>query len=630
MIKEAQSLPTTRRGFDVFQVLLDDESAAIRVVFFNRSYLAEMLTPGKRMLVYGAPKLVKGGLALHSPEFDLLREGEEPHRVTGWLPVYEKLGPLTPRRVRNAVREALSGLGELEDVLPESLRASLRLPGYDAALRALHMPPETVTGELLEARRTPAHRRLAFDEFFFLELGLAIRKTLRQAERREGGYTITDALRQKLAKLLPFKLTGAQQRVLKEIGDDLRQAWPMNRLLLGDVGSGKTVVAALGMVVAAENGYQAALMAPTEILAAQHARSMGELLRPAGLGVERLSAGMPQAEQRVVRSRLKSGEARLVVGTHSLISEKVEFQRLGFAVIDEQHRFGVLQRADLARKGEHPDVLVMSATPIPRTLAMVLYGDLDVSVLDEKPPGRKPIRTVIRRAQDRERVMAGLERALSEGRQVYVVRPAVEEGKRELRSAKEGLAEYSERFPNARVALVHGKMPAAERQAALAAFGAGEVDILVATTVIEVGIDVRSASVIVVEDAECFGLAQLHQLRGRVGRGDLRSYCVLIASEEAEASSLERLAVLGETDDGFRVAERDLEIRGPGELAGTAQSGYPSFRVADLVRHQDLLLQARELAFELAAEGDVMASKHPLHREALRRHGARLRLADAP
>ena len=627
-VLSARLIRTRGRGMEILTVLLDDGTGALPLVFFNRGYLGQWMTPGTRLVVHGTPRLTGRKVELHSPDFDLVRPGEDPADALGWLPVYEKVGPLTPKRMRAAIRTALSGIEEAPDPFPPDLLASYRFPGRLEALRAVHRPaPETDAAALAESR-TPGHRRLAFEEFFLLELGLALRRFRRRAERRSGGYAIDDALRARLSALLPFELTRAQRRVVAEIEEDLRAPWPMNRLLMGDVGSGKTVVAALAMMAAAENGWQAALMAPTEILAQQHAGSLQRLLAPAGQRVELLTAGLPAPLQREARERIASGRSRMVVGTHALFSESTAFARLGLVVIDEQHRFGVEQRADLAAKGTHPDTLVMSATPIPRTLAMVLYGDLDVSILDEKPPGRRPIRTVVRLHEQREGVMEGVRRALAEERRIYVVRPAVEEGSAGLKAAEEGLREYADRFPDVPVALVHGRMKAAERQRNLERFAAGEVRILVATTVIEVGIDVREASVIVVEDADRFGLAQLHQLRGRVGRGDVKSYCVLLASGEAGPEALARLKVLEETDDGFKVAEQDLRMRGPGELAGTAQSGLPSFRTADIVRHQDLLLAAREAAFRLVDEGGEAGVPPALREEALRRHGDRLRLAE--
>lgn len=628
LISSVHRARTRRRGIELLTLLLDDGTAAVPVMFFNRSYLGDFMTLGGRLLVHGAPRWGRRGIELHNPEFDLLKPGDDPAFVTGWVPVYEKLGPLSPRRLRAVMREVLVGLGPLDELLPPDLVNRLGFPERRDALTAVHRPGPDVESRELEARRTPGHRRLAFEEFFFLELGLAIRRQRRRLERRDGGQRIDAELVAKLRGLPPFRLTGAQERTLAEIFDDLRADWPMHRLLMGDVGSGKTIIALLAMLAAVENGLQAALMAPTEILAHQHAANLQRLLLPVGMKIDLLTAGLAPASQRETRERIRSGAAKLVVGTHSLISGKVSFARLGLAVVDEQHRFGVVQRADLAAKGQHPDVLVMSATPIPRTLAMVLYGDLDISVLDEKPPGRPPIRTVVRTAEERERVLEGVRRALAEGRQIYVVRPAIEDRGAGIKAARAGLEEYTTRFPEARAALVHGKLSPAERQENLDRFAQGQIQLLVATTVIEVGIDVASASVIVVEDADRFGLAQLHQLRGRVGRGDVRSYCVLIASAGAGDEALERLRVLEETDDGFKVAEKDLELRGPGEFAGTAQSGAPTFHVADLVRHQDLLLAARREAFALVEGGGEARVRPSLRAETMRRHGERLRLAE--
>ena len=618
---------TRRRGMEILTVSLDDGTAIVPVVFFNRSYLGDYMQPGARLLVFGTPTADMYGPSFRNPEFEILRPGEDPNARLGWSPVYERIGPLSPRRVRAALAEILGGLAPLPDPLPESLRAARGLPAREEALRAAHLPPPETDAADVAARRTPALRRLAYEEFFFLELGLALRRARRRAQRRGRPLAPAPTLLDELAALLPYRLTGAQRRAAEEIWRDLAEPFPMNRLLLGDVGSGKTAVALLALLAAVRAGRQAAMMAPTEILARQHATNLQALLAPAGIKLDLLTAGLPAARQRDARERIADGRARIVVGTHSLISDKVAFKDLGLAVIDEQHRFGVEQRAVLSEKGAAPDLLVMSATPIPRTLAMVMYGDLDVSLLDEKPPGRGGVRTIVRGPAQRERVLAGIDLALEEGRLIYVVHPAVDEGPAGLRAAERGFAEYRARFPRAKAALVHGRMSPAERFANLEAFARGEVQLLVATTVIEVGVDVRAASVIVVEDADHFGLAQLHQLRGRVGRGDQKSYCVLMASDGADAEALERLRVLASTEDGFRVAEKDLELRGPGELAGAAQSGYPSFLAADLVRHQDLLLAAREDAFALVEQAGADKIEPSLVAEARRRFGARLRLA---
>ncbi len=629
LVRDVSIGRTRKRHLDVLTVVLDDGTAALRVVFFGRAYLSEYIRPGARLLVHGAPRYVRGGLELHGPEFEVLRPEEDPNAQTNYVPVYEKLGPLSGRRLRAVIADALDGIGDPEDLVPTEFLRRRGLPSLGAALREAHQPDPETPADLVERKATPALRRLAYEELLVLELALALARARRRLDLRGRVVTIDAALRETLRSLPPFTLTGAQERALAEIEADLIAPWPMSRLLLGDVGSGKTVVAALAARIAIGNGLQSALMAPTEILANQHAATLQRLLLAEGIKVDLLTASLPASEQERVRGRIAAGQARIVVGTHALISEKVRFKNLGLAIIDEQHRFGVEQRAELVAKGAKPDLLVMSATPIPRTLAMALFGDLDVSVLDEKPPGRKPIRTIVRRADQRERVFEGLGVALAEGRRVYVVRPAVEEGNAGLRAAEEGLREYQRRFPQVRVALVHGRQRAAERQAALADFQQGRVQVLVATTVIEVGIDVPEASVMVVEDADRFGLAQLHQLRGRVGRGDVKSYCVLVASEDASPTALERLAVLESTDDGFQVAEKDLEVRGPGEVAGTAQSGVPTFRVADLVRHRDLLLAAREDARRLGSETgrreDLPAALLAL---VMRRFGEKLRLAD--
>lgn len=627
LVSGLRRIRTRRRGMEMMTVLLNDGTAEMPVIFFNRSYLADLLTPGRRLLVQGVPRWGRGGLELHNPEFDLLEPEADPSTVTGWVPVYGKLGPLSPRRMRAVTTELLAGLAPLTPLLPASVTRHRKFPDRRAAFDQVHRPPLETPPDDLERRRTPGHRLLAFEEFFFLELGLAVLRRRRAQEQRLRCYAISEEQLERLQALLPFQLTGAQRRVLAEIVADLRQPHPMNRLLLGDVGSGKTVLALLGMLLALESGHQAALMAPTEILAQQHAANLQRILLQAGIKVELLTAGIPAGQQRDVRSRLASGQAKIVVGTHSLISDKVAFNRLGLVVIDEQHRFGVVQRADLMAKGERPDVLVMSATPIPRTLAMVMYGDLEVSILDEKPPGRQPIKTVVRTTAERERVLAGLHRALAENRQAFVVRPAVEETNGGRRTAEDGLKEYRALFPEAGVVMVHGKLGSNERQANLEAFAAGRCRLLVATTVIEVGIDVPAASVMVVEDADRFGLAQLHQLRGRVGRGDQRSYCVLVASENAAPEALDRLKVLERLEDGFRIAETDLELRGPGEFAGTAQSGFPDFQVADIVRHRDLLLAAREEAFRLIETTGEAGIPPVVWAETLRRYGARLRLA---
>jgi ATP-dependent DNA helicase RecG len=478
-----------------------------------------------------------------------------------------------------------------------------------AALRAMHFPPRDTGLQDLHERRTPAQRSLAFEEIFLLQLALALRRHGFRHEARGIAYQVPDALRTKLARILPFKLTGAQKRVLREIGADLKSDHPMNRLLQGDVGSGKTIVALLTLLVAVENGYQGALMVPTEILAEQHFRNVTGLLEEGGIDcpVTLLTGSLRAAPRRRALEAMAGGEARLVVGTHALFESGARFRQLGLAVIDEQHRFGVLQRAALAAKGERPDVLVMTATPIPRSMALTLYGDLDLSIIDELPPGRTPVRTVVRGENGRAKVYQGLRGELRKGRQVYVVVPLVEEtAKSDLKAAEEFAAHLrKEVFSGFSVGMVHGRMKGLEKDATMQAFVAGEIQVLVATTVIEVGVDVPNATVMVVEHAERFGLSQLHQLRGRVGRGAEQSYCVLMVGDEQHGrEARERLAVMERTTDGFRIAEKDLELRGPGAVFGTQQHGLSDLQfLAEALRSPGLLEAARREAQALV-EGD--------------------------
>jgi ATP-dependent DNA helicase RecG len=484
------------------------------------------------------------------------------------------------------------------------VRERLGVIAFGPALRAVHLPDPDADVAALNRFRGPGQARLILEEFFLFQLGLAARR--RQARGRQKGvaFEIGDAVRDAVKRILPFPLTGAQRRVLREIADDMRSSHPMNRLVQGDVGAGKTVVALLSMVVALENGYQAAFMAPTEILAEQHFLTFRRLLRRCPYAVELLTASVKGQQREGALRRLGSGEAQLAVGTHALIQEGVRFRRLGLAVIDEQHRFGVLQREELMRKGYQADVLVMTATPIPRTLALTAYGDLDLSLVDERPPGRTPVRTLWKSASQRRDVVELVRRELRAGRQAYVVYPLVEESEKleDVKAATQMAEEWRAALFEATVGLLHGRLPGRDKEQVMAAFAAGELRVLVATTVIEVGLDVPNASVMVVEHAERFGLAQLHQSRGRVGRGSAASTCVFLThgrlSEEAQA----RLRVLVETDDGFAIAEKDLELRGPGDFVGTRQWGLPRFRVGHLLRDRDLLERARAEAFRYVDE----------------------------
>jgi ATP-dependent DNA helicase RecG len=516
------------------------------------------------------------------------------------VPVYRKLGEFAAKRLREIMHAVFARLddAEITETLPPDLIGRQRLISRAEALRRIHFPSEDAPLADYERARSPAHLRLIFEEFFWVALAIAIRKSERVKEPKGAVIEIDERVRGHLAEILPFALTSAQERSVKRILDDMQSDVPMNRLLQGDVGSGKTIVALLAMLAAMENGYQAALMAPTEILADQHARNIKRMLARTPHRAELLIGSLRAAEKRRLHADIAAGEVNACIGTHALIQESVAFRKLGLVVIDEQHRFGVLQRASLRERGFNPDVLVMTATPIPRSLAMTVYGDLDVSVIDELPPGRTPIKTVVVGEDQRAGVYKGVEREIRAGRQAYIVYPLVEESeKMDLKDATRMFEHLRDRvFPTFSIGLLHGKMKSAEKEETMHRFTRGDVQILVATTVVEVGVDVPNASVMVIEHAERFGLSQLHQLRGRVGRGAEQSFCVLLASDKQTAVAKERLGIMEETNDGFRIAEKDLEIRGPGEVMGTRQSGVPTFRVGNLVRDVRILEEARNEA----------------------------------
>jgi ATP-dependent DNA helicase RecG len=516
------------------------------------------------------------------------------------VPVYRKLGEFRTKRLREIMHAVLARLpdDEIVETLPADLVARQQLISRAEAVRRIHFPTEDVPLADYERARSPAHLRLIFEEFFWVALAIALRKSERVKEPKGELIEINEGVRRHLAEVLPFSLTSAQERAVRRILDDMQSDVPMNRLLQGDVGSGKTIVALLSMLAALENGYQAALMAPTEILAEQHARNVKRLLARTPYRTELLIGSLRAAEKRRLHADIAAGEVQLCVGTHALIQEAVQFHKLGVVVIDEQHRFGVLQRAALRERGFNPDVLVMTATPIPRSLAMTVYGDLDVTVIDELPPGRTPVTTAVRGEEARQRIYSFVEGEVRAGRQVYVVYPLIEESeKMDLKDATRMFEHLRDRvFPHFRVGLLHGKMKTAEKEEVMRRFVSGEIQILVSTTVIEVGVDVPNACVMIVEHAERFGLSQLHQLRGRVGRGAQKSYCILLASDKRTAVARERLGIMEETSDGFRIAEKDLEIRGPGEVMGTRQSGVPTFRVGNLVRDVGILEDARREA----------------------------------
>ncbi|MBX3290697.1 MAG: ATP-dependent DNA helicase RecG [Acidobacteria bacterium] len=527
------------------------------------------------------------------PEFETIHTARH-------IPVYRKLGSFRTKRLREIIFSVLDLLGPntIDDPLPPAVLKRNDLIGRADAIRAIHFPPENASISDYERFRSDAQKRLIFEEFFWLSFALQVIRGERTKGRKGTVIEIPATTKNRIADILPFKLTEAQRRVVKQIFADMSSDAPMNRLIQGDVGSGKTVVSFIAMFVAAENGYQAAMMAPTEILAEQHARNAEKFFEGTGYNIAMLTGSMRATEKRKALQAVKSGEAQIVIGTHAIIQEAVEFDMLGLAVIDEQHRFGVLQRAALKQLGNNPDILVMSATPIPRSLAMTVYGDLDVSVIDELPPGRTPIKTVVVGDDKRRGVYKGLEREMKLGRQIYVVYPLIEESEKlDLKAATAMYDELRTRiFPKRRIGLLHGKMKAAEKDRIMSEFVSGELDILVSTTVIEVGVDVPNASVMVIEHAERFGLSQLHQLRGRVGRGSEQSYCVLLTADKKTATAKERLGIMEETNDGFRIAEKDLELRGEGEILGTRQSGVHIFKIANIIRDVEILQKAADEA----------------------------------
>lgn len=513
------------------------------------------------------------------------------------VPVYRKLGQFRTKRLREIVFSTLRRLegSAVEETLPADILRSRKLIGRQAALHQIHFPPESSAIAEYMASRSQAHRRLIYEEFFWAAFALQLQRGERRREKKGAAVKVDARIRDGLTALIPFELTGAQRRVADEVFSDMQSDAPMSRLVQGDVGSGKTIIALMAMYVAAANGHQSVLMAPTEILAEQHLVKSREFFGGTPFRVELLVGSMKAAEKRRVREAVSKGEVQIVIGTHAVIQDEVAFRNLGLAVIDEQHRFGVLQRALLAGMGFNPDVLVMTATPIPRSLAMTVYGDLDVSVIDELPPGRTPVKTVVLGEDKREGVYKGIRREVAQGRQVYVVYPLIEESdKADLKAATAMYEELRDDiFPDLRVGLLHGKMKSDEKEAVMSCFKAGDLDVLVSTTVIEVGVDVPNASLMVIEHAERFGLSQLHQLRGRVGRGSEKSFCVLLTGDKRTSVAQERLGIMEKTNDGFRIAERDLELRGQGDILGTRQSGLPWFKIGNILRDLEILEAAR-------------------------------------
>ena len=571
-----------RKGLDMTKVQLADTTGRLNVTFFNNRFAAGQLEYGREYIFYGAVSGDFVGYNMTNPVFE---NPDSPGLTTRRvLPIYPLTAGLTNAVVGKAVLQALAVCDPPAEILPEAVRAEYGILPAEEAYHAIHQPRDM-------EQAAQAKKRLIFEEFFVFSAGLSLMRSSR-AEKKCTPYHNFNM--KPFYGSLPFALTGAQSRAVEEILSDFRSGKPMNRLVQGDVGSGKTMVAAAAAYCAAGNGAQTALMAPTEILAEQHYASLSKLFAPLGITVDLLTGSMTVRQKREARERLASGETQVVVGTHALLTDATRFLRLGLVIADEQHRFGVAQRSKLSEKGEDPHLLVMSATPIPRTLALLMYGDLDVSILDELPPGRQTVETFLVGESYRARINAFIRKQVAEGHQCFVVCPAVEENQELGVKAASAWAETLQQtvFPDLRIALLHGQMKGAEKEAAMAAFARGEADVMVATTVIEVGVDVPNATLMVIEDADRFGLSQLHQLRGRVGRGKAKSYCIL-TSHNGNPETLQRLKALCKTNDGFRIAEEDLKLRGPGDFFGSRQSGLPAFRVGDLSCDLATLKQAQ-------------------------------------
>jgi ATP-dependent DNA helicase RecG len=607
-IKSAKLAITRRRGFKIFNAVISDASGAIRCTWMNQAFLADVLQPHLRVVIFGDVKLDSSGLHFLNPEYEVV--GDEVSAVhTGRIvPFYEKTGVVTPNMQRKLVRHALDELpAQIPDLLPEDVRRRLQLVPRRPAIEESHFPPNEASVDELNAFRTLPQRRLIFEEFFLFQIGHAWRRHAAGTELKVFVPKVDDRIRAAAAKILPFKLTPGQRQAVKEIVEDMQRPQPMHRLLQGDVGAGKTIVALLAALVAMENGLQVAFMAPTEILAGQHYGTIAKLLSQSRFRVDLLTGSTPGLHKHTLHSHIERGTTNLVVGTHALVQESIKFHKLGLVVIDEQHRFGVAQRAALRAKGLRPDVLLMTATPIPRTLALTDYSELDVSKITDLPPGRTPVKTWVKPESRRDEIYQAVRDELERGRQAYVIYPLVEGSEKvDLKSATE-MADHlqAEIFPAYRVALLHGRMKSDAKERIMHAFAAGQVHILVSTTVVEVGVDVPNASIMIVEHAERFGLSQLHQLRGRVGRGAFESHCFLMYQAPWTDDARERLKALAATNDGFAIAERDLELRGPGDFFGTRQSGLPKLRTGDLVRDREIMEDAHREARRLVEEGGL-------------------------
>jgi len=632
LLAEAVFYRGTRKR--VFEAIVGDGTGTLTLKWFHGSeeYLKNRFKKGRRVVVSGEVTLFRHQREIHHPDVEIADHIEgAPLHFKRIVPIYSEPEGLYQKTIRKIMKGVVDGYAhELTSPMPEDIIRRQNLMDFREAIRHVHFPPEDASLEAFNLNRSDAHRRIVFDEFFFLQLGLALRRS--EVKGEQGiPFRILHGYTERFLQSLDFRLTAAQERVLAEIEEDMRQPHPMNRLIQGDVGSGKTVVALMAALIAVENGFQAAFMVPTEILGEQHFLNIRRLVKPLGIRSVLLTSTIKGSEREEKLRAITSGDDHIIIGTHALIQEHVHFHRLGLVVIDEQHKFGVIQRATLRRKGTNPDVLVMTATPIPRTLALTLYGDLAVSIIDEFPPGRVPVETRLYFERSRAKVYDLVKEEIRRGRQTFLVYPLVEESdKVDLLDATR-MADHLQRdvFPEFRVGLIHGRMKGEEKEEVMVKFRDGQIDILVATTVIEVGIDIPNAALILVEHAERFGLPQLHQLRGRIGRGRYPSKCLLLAQYRRSEEARRRLRVMEETNDGFRIAEEDLVIRGPGEFLGTRQSGLPDFRVANILRDGKILNQARQEAFSLVEmDPDLSRPGHrPLAKALRERWKGRLELA---
>lgn len=605
-----------QKKIKIFELYINDGSGILKAKWFNQPYMTKNFEIGKKVLLHGTVKrdfYYSLYPEMDNPEYEIVTDEDPSIHMDRIVPIYRVTSGLSVRQMRSIMFNLLnSNQLNITDPIPETILKKYNIPSLSETLSNIHFPENKANIYELNNNLSIYHQRLSFEELFMLELGLAV---LKVGDKKEKGikFNPNGKLKEKLLKLLPFKLTSAQEKVISEILYDMRQPYPMNRLIQGDVGCGKTIVAIIAMLSAIECGYQSALMAPTELLAEQHYLTIYKLIENLGLNICILTG----SKKNRPLEKIASGDMHIVVGTHALIQEDVKFKKLGLIVIDEQHRFGVMQRASLRKKGLNPDVIVMTATPIPRTLSLTVYGDLDYSTINELPPNRTPVTTLLFKSTQKESIYELISREVNKGRQVYIVYPVIEESEKiDLRSAIIGKEAFTKIFPKYRIELLHGRMKSKEREEIMFSFKEGNIDILVCTTVIEVGVDVPNATLMIIIHAERFGLAQLHQLRGRIGRSSHKSYCILVAYEPLSEEARRRLNIMVKTSDGFKIAEEDLNIRGPGEFFGTRQSGMPDLKVANIIRDSNILSKARKEAFSLI-ESDPELKGFPTLKRAL-------------